>query len=113
MQMSRLHPVTAWLNPAAAQQHSRKETTSLVRPINWLLPATTPMGLHALALLAVLYRNPLPEIARFLQTYHRGRAKVYNLCSEYTYSAEKLSVALQHYPFDDHQVCVNSAVCAA
>jgi hypothetical protein len=53
----------------------------------------------------VLYRNPLPEIARFLATYHQGRAKVYNLCSEHRYSADKLPGALlQQFPFDDHQV---------
>lgn len=45
----------------------------------------------------------MPEIARFLQTYHRGHAKVYNLCSEHTYSAQHLSVAVQQYPYDDHQ----------
>jgi phosphatidylinositol-3,4,5-trisphosphate 3-phosphatase/dual-specificity protein phosphatase PTEN len=53
---------------------------------------------------AVLYRNSMQEIARFLQTYHRGHAKVYNLCSEHTYSAQHLSVAVQQYPYDDHQV---------
>lgn len=45
----------------------------------------------------------MQEIARFLQTYHRGHAKVYNLCSEHTYSPQQLSVALQQYPWDDHQ----------
>jgi hypothetical protein len=53
----------------------------------------------------VLYRNPLSEIARFLTTYHGGHAKVYNLCSEHRYSADKLpGVLLQQFPFDDHQV---------
>jgi hypothetical protein len=58
----------------------------------------------------VLYRNPMQEIARFLQTYHSGHAKVYNLCSEHTYSAQHLAVAVQQYPFDDHQVLLLSCL---
>eukprot|EP00879_Flechtneria_rotunda_P028313 GHRR01030414.1.p1 GENE.GHRR01030414.1~~GHRR01030414.1.p1 ORF type:complete len:107 (+),score=10.28 GHRR01030414.1:340-660(+) len=52
-----------------------------------------------------LYRNPMAETARFLQTYHRDRAKVYNLCSEHYYHPNKLLAPVKHLPFDDHQVC--------
>lgn len=48
----------------------------------------------------------MQEISRFLHTYHSRHAKVYNLCSEHSYSAAHLQhpVALQQYPYDDHQV---------
>lgn len=52
---------------------------------------------------AVLYRNPLPETLRFLQTYHRGQYKVYNLCAERCYSSTKLMAPVVHFPFEDHQ----------
>ncbi|KAF6261739.1 protein-tyrosine phosphatase-like protein [Scenedesmus sp. NREL 46B-D3] len=69
----------------------------------YIAPRIIAMGLPAEGK-DVLYRNPLPEIARFLATYHQGRAKVYNLCSEHRYSADKLpGVLLQQFPFDDHQ----------
>lgn len=45
----------------------------------------------------------MQEISRFLQTYHNGHAKVYNLCSEHAYSQQQLAVPVQHFPFDDHQ----------
>ncbi|WIA19851.1 hypothetical protein OEZ85_005754 [Tetradesmus obliquus] len=69
----------------------------------YIAPRIIAMGLPAEGK-DVLYRNPLPEIARFLTTYHGGHAKVYNLCSEHRYSADKLpGVLLQQFPFDDHQ----------
>eukprot|EP00882_Tetradesmus_deserticola_P017818 GHRQ01019112.1.p1 GENE.GHRQ01019112.1~~GHRQ01019112.1.p1 ORF type:complete len:138 (+),score=27.22 GHRQ01019112.1:225-638(+) len=70
----------------------------------YIAPRIIAMGLPAEGK-DVLYRNPLSEIARFLATYHQGHAKVYNLCSEHRYSADKLQgVLLQQFPFDDHQV---------
>ncbi|WIA40134.1 hypothetical protein OEZ86_013535 [Tetradesmus obliquus] len=69
----------------------------------YIAPRIIAMGLPAEGK-DVLYRNPLPEIARFLTTYHGGHAKVYNLCSEHRYSADKLpGVLLQQLAFDDHQ----------
>ena len=32
-----------------------------------------------------IYRNPLPEVQRFLHEYHAGKFMVYNLCSERDY----------------------------
>jgi len=70
----------------------------------YISPRIVAMGLPA-ERAEMLYRNPMPEIARFLHTYHKNHAKVYNLCSEHAYGPDKLLTALQHYPFDDHQVC--------
>lgn len=84
--------------PCNCMHHTNSATLSIL-PTSLLL-----------LLCAVLYRNPMQEIARFLQTYHRGHAKVYNLCSEHTYSPEHLSVAFQQLPHDDHQVCAGSRV---
>jgi hypothetical protein len=69
----------------------------------YISPRIVAMGLPA-ERAEMLYRNPMPEIARFLHTYHKNHAKVYNLCSEHAYGPDKLLTALQHYPFDDHQV---------
>eukprot|EP01027_Heterolobosea_sp_BB2_P015315 GEZU01021925.1.p1 GENE.GEZU01021925.1~~GEZU01021925.1.p1 ORF type:complete len:126 (+),score=10.01 GEZU01021925.1:123-500(+) len=32
-----------------------------------------------------LYRNPMPEVQRFVELHHKDRYKVYNLCSERSY----------------------------
>mmetsp|Transcript_24764 Transcript_24764/g.48719 ORF Transcript_24764/g.48719 Transcript_24764/m.48719 type:complete len:642 (+) Transcript_24764:67-1992(+) len=54
---------------------------------------------------AGVYRNPLPEVRRFFQTYHHQAFKIYNLCSEKRYPASKFSDIggqVAEFPFDDH-----------
>lgn len=49
-----------------------------------------------------MYRNPIKEVARFLDTKHMDHYKVYNLCSEKTYSPKYFHRRVEHIPFDDH-----------
>jgi hypothetical protein len=37
-----------------------------------------------------IYRNPLPEVKRFLDEMHRGKYMLYNLCSERMYSPDEV-----------------------
>jgi len=53
-----------------------------------------------------LYRNPLPDVQRFLNIYHPGdTCKVYNLCSEREYESIKSFANWGWFPFDDHNPC--------
>lgn len=55
-----------------------------------------------------LYRNSLPDVRRFFETYHNNKIKVYNLCieTEKIYSKDRFpGVELALFPFSDHQVC--------
>jgi len=52
------------------------------------------------------YRNPMPEVQRFLEMRHAGKYKVYNLCSERFYDHKKFHNRVVRYPFDDHN-CPN------
>lgn len=49
-----------------------------------------------------MYRNPLSEVARFLETRHGGHYRVYNLCSERSYDKLKFQGRVAAFPFDDH-----------
>ena len=48
------------------------------------------------------YRNPMSEVYRFLETFHKGHYKVYNLCSERAYDPSVFHNNVARYPFDDH-----------
>ncbi|PKA49162.1 Formin-like protein 20 [Apostasia shenzhenica] len=48
------------------------------------------------------YRNHMEEVIRFFETHHKGKYKVYNLCSERLYDASLLEGKVASFPFDDH-----------
>jgi hypothetical protein len=101
------HPTAALPQPLLRYTCAVETSILLALPLaqSTSCPASRKTLNSSCWLAAVLYRNPLSEIARFLTTYHAGHAKVYNLCSEHRYSADKLpGVLLQQFPFDDHQV---------
>lgn len=49
-----------------------------------------------------VYRNPLPEVLRFLDFYHPHKYLVYNLCGERGYVPLKFGNQVRHFPFNDH-----------
>lgn len=48
------------------------------------------------------YRNHMEEVISFLETTHKGKYKVYNLCSERLYDASRFEGKAASFPFDDH-----------
>ncbi|EFA82559.1 protein tyrosine phosphatase [Heterostelium album PN500] len=49
-----------------------------------------------------VFRNPMKEVQRFLDHYHKDHYRVYNLCSERDYDHSKFYGRVGCYPFDDH-----------
>uniref|UniRef100_A0A8D3C438 Transmembrane phosphatase with tensin homology n=1 Tax=Scophthalmus maximus TaxID=52904 RepID=A0A8D3C438_SCOMX len=50
------------------------------------------------------YRNPIGEVARFLDAKHDGHYKVYNLCSEKGYDPQFFHYRVERVFIDDHNV---------
>ncbi|NWY01846.1 TPTE2 phosphatase, partial [Nothoprocta ornata] len=50
------------------------------------------------------YRNPIKEVARFLDTKHKDHYKVYNLCSEKGYDPKYFHYRVERIFIDDHNV---------
>ncbi|XP_060065844.1 phosphatidylinositol 3,4,5-trisphosphate 3-phosphatase TPTE2-like [Ylistrum balloti] len=51
-----------------------------------------------------MYRNPINEVARFLNTKHPNHYKVYDLCSERNYPTELFHDMVERVYIDDHNV---------
>uniref|UniRef100_A0A8C2GNF4 Transmembrane phosphatase with tensin homology n=1 Tax=Cyprinus carpio TaxID=7962 RepID=A0A8C2GNF4_CYPCA len=51
-----------------------------------------------------LYRNPIREVARFLDTKHLDHYKVFNLCSEKGYDPKFFHYRVERVMIDDHNV---------
>ncbi|XP_057345270.1 phosphatidylinositol 3,4,5-trisphosphate 3-phosphatase TPTE2-like isoform X6 [Manis pentadactyla] len=50
------------------------------------------------------YRNPIKEVARFLNTKHRNHYQVYNLCSERDYDPKYFHYRVHRIMINDHNV---------
>ncbi|PIA27150.1 hypothetical protein AQUCO_08300086v1 [Aquilegia coerulea] len=48
------------------------------------------------------YRNHMEEVIKFFETNHKGKYKVYNLCSERLYDASLFQGKVASFPFEDH-----------
>jgi len=51
-----------------------------------------------------IYRNPIEEVARFFKKNHRGKFRIYNLCSERSYNTKLFKDAVCRVKIDDHNV---------
>ncbi|WOK93642.1 hypothetical protein Cni_G02342 [Canna indica] len=55
-----------------------------------------------LGLFEGFYRNHMEEVIKFLETQHKGKYKVYNLCSERLYDASLFEGKVASFPIDEH-----------
>ncbi len=48
------------------------------------------------------YRNPRAQVRKFLDHFHPGKVKLYNLCSEREYDTDFFYGRVERFPFPDH-----------
>jgi phosphatidylinositol-3,4,5-trisphosphate 3-phosphatase/dual-specificity protein phosphatase PTEN len=98
-------------SPALSSQHlvSQKKRR-LIKDgfdldLSYITDQIIAMGLPCTGKSAI-YRNPQSEVIKFLERYHGGQYKVYNLCTrpKDIYDPEKFEGRVACFPFEDHGV---------
>ena len=74
----------ARIRGAVSKKKKRFEKDGFSLDLAYITPRIIAMGFPSQGMEGV-YRNAMPEVYRFLETYHSDAYKVYNLCSERTY----------------------------
>ena len=69
--------------------------------LTYITPRIIAMGFPSTHLEG-LYRNPMEEVQRFLNTRHPSQYKVYNLCAERNYPKNTF-YSQDTFPFEDHE----------
>ena len=64
-------------------------------------PRIIAMGFPASGVEA-MYRNPIGEVQRFFEMYHKDNYSVYNLCLEHRYDISQFFARCSRFGFDDH-----------
>ncbi|KAF8988122.1 hypothetical protein BGZ52_000545 [Haplosporangium bisporale] len=91
------------LRHAVSKQKRRfiDKDTGMDLDLAYITPNLIAMGYPSKSLES-FYRNPMSEVEKFLDSRHEGTYKVYNLCSEKTYSDQRFHGRVAQFPFPDH-----------
>lgn len=93
--------VAAKLREAVSKDKRRYQKNGFDLDLSYVTDRIIAMGFPSESMEAT-YRNPMKEVLRFLDTYHKDHYKVYNLCSERGYDSQKFYNRVGTFPFDDH-----------
>jgi len=89
------------LRNAVSKQKRRYQKNGYDLDLAYITDKVIAMGFPSEKVEGV-YRNPMKEVQKFLDHYHKDHYKVYNLCSERDYDHSKFYGRVGVFPFDDH-----------
>eukprot|EP00299_Pterocystis_sp_00344_P020036 c9875_g1_i2.p1 GENE.c9875_g1_i2~~c9875_g1_i2.p1 ORF type:complete len:670 (+),score=222.97 c9875_g1_i2:35-2044(+) len=92
-----------WARRLVSQNKRRLKNEKFDLDLSYITDQIIAMGLPATGV-EQQYRNPIDEVVRFLEENHKGKYKVFNLCSERLYDPSKFNGFMANFPFDDHNV---------
>ncbi|CAD8177980.1 unnamed protein product [Paramecium octaurelia] len=84
-----------------SKQKKRFKVDGFNLDLTYITDNIIAMGFPAESFEAI-YRNPMPEVQKFLNSRHPNNYMVINLCSERKYKHESF-YKVAEFPFDDHQ----------
>lgn len=95
-----------FLRKLVSKKKKRFDVEGFQLDLAYITPRVIAMGFPSVGREA-MFRNPLPECQRFLETRHHDHYKVYNLCAEKDrqYDAALFYGRVSCFPFFDHQAC--------
>lgn len=93
--------MSSFIRGAVSKKKRRYQKNGFDLDLTYVTPRIVAMGFPSENVEAA-FRNPMKEVLRFLDSFHKDHYKVYNLCSERNYDHEKFYNRVEVFPFDDH-----------